>query len=262
MLAGNRRTTKGACIVRIRTIFTWLIILLCPAAVYADKAARLNKDGIDAYVNENHEESVQYFTEALVDRPESPELRFNRGTALSAAGRNDEAVRELDRAAEIFEQRDLAAAAHYNAGNTYFKAGNLEDAIEEYKRAVKLDQSSKDIRHNLELALRMLDQQQKQQQQKNEQNQENRDQQDESQNASDRESEHKGNEQQNQARPREEQKQDQQENQNRPQQESEQQPMTPEEAQRILDAMNGEEKEAFDLRKMMMKETMRQSDDW
>ena len=38
--------------------------------------------------------------------------------------------------------------------------------------------------------------------------------------------------------------------------------MTPEEAQRILDAMNDEEKEAFDLQKMRMKKTMRQGDDW
>ena len=38
--------------------------------------------------------------------------------------------------------------------------------------------------------------------------------------------------------------------------------MTPEEAQRILDALSDEEKKALSLRRMQMKTDMRQGDDW
>jgi len=211
---------------------------MCPVAAHADKAARLNDQGIESYNENDHEESVRSFTEALVERPDSPELRFNRGTALSAAGKTDEAVTELERAADTFGRSDLSAAA--------------------------LDQSSKDIRHNLELAVRMLEQQQQQQENSEEnKDEENKDQQDENQDSSDQKNEQEENKEQDQNQSQEDQEREQNEDQNQPQpQESEPQPMTPEEAQRILDAMNDEEKEAFELRKMMMKETMRQGDDW
>ena len=45
-------------------------------------------------------------------------------------------------------------------------------------------------------------------------------------------------------------------------QESERQPMTPEEAQRILDAIEDEEKKAFSLRREKMRSDMRRGDDW
>jgi Ca-activated chloride channel homolog len=237
---------------------------MCPVAAHADKAARLNDQGIESYNENDHEESVRSFTEALVERPDSPELRFNRGTALSAAGKTDEAVTELERAADTFGRSDLSAAAHFNAGNTHLAAGSIEEAIGEYIEAVKLDQSSKDIRHNLELAVRMLEQQQQQQENSEEnKDEENKDQQDENQDSSDQKNEQEENKEQDQNQSQEDQEREQNEDQNQPQpQESEPQPMTPEEAQRILDAMNDEEKEAFELRKMMMKETMRQGDDW
>jgi len=241
-----------------------VFIIICPLTAYTDKASKLNKNGIESYMENKHEESVQYFTEALVERPDSPELRFNRGTALSAAGKKDEALNELERAANTFEKKDNSAAAHFNAGNTYFASGDLNGAIEEYKKAVKLDQLSQDFRNNLEFALRKLQEQQKQQQeQENKQDKENKE--EEKQNGQNRDSEkeeEKENQSQSETSENKDKEQQNEQNQQSQQQEIEQQPMTPEEAQRILDAMNDEEKKAFELRKKMMKEAIRQGDDW
>ncbi len=252
---------------RILANFFCLLLIFLHSA-QADKASKLNEEGIEAYKNQKAEESVRYFTDALVERPESPELRFNRGTALSAAGKTEDAVNELNRAAAGFPSKDFSAAAYFNAGNTLFAAGDIEKAIEQYKQAVKLDQTSKDIRHNLELALQKREQQQQQQEQQQNQDQ---DKQDQDQNKENEEKQDQ-NEQNNEDKEQQDQNQQEQEQENQPESEEQEQqqqsheqteqPMTPEEAKRILDAMNDEEKKALELRKQIMQEAAKQGDDW
>jgi tetratricopeptide (TPR) repeat protein len=257
---------------RIYIVYIVICLFIAPHELHADKAQKLNKNGVELYKNRKHEESARAFTEALVERPDSPELKFNRGTALSAVGKKEEAVAELENAAEAFKNKKFSAAGHFNAGNTYFNAGDLNNAIQEYMRAVKLDQSSQDIRHNLELALRKLQEQQKQQQQQQQnntnqnkdnknQNQQNKQNQDENQNKNDKDkkTENKNNDQE-----KKQDKQDQQQQQQPQQnpQEKNQQQMTPEEAKRILDAINNEEKKAFSVLKSKALNTVRQGDDW
>ncbi|MFC1485544.1 tetratricopeptide repeat protein [Candidatus Latescibacterota bacterium] len=216
-----------------------------PPSAYADRAAELNNQGIQAYYEERFEESVQQFTEALVERPDQPELHFNRGTALSATGKSQEALSELEKAAGEFQDSVNAAAAHFNTGNALINSGDTEAGIDNYKEAVKLDQISRDIRKNLELALRQ-EQEQQQQQQQSEEGQDSEDQSD-----SDNPPEQQNDRPPPQSQPEEQQQEGQEE-----------QPMSIEEAQRILDAMRDEEKQALDQRRRMMQETLNPRDDW
>ena len=141
-----------------------IVVFLLAAAggASADKAASSNRKGVEAYNAKRYEESLNRFTDALIERPNAPELHFNRGTALSALGKKDDAVRELSSAASEFKAKDLSAGSYYNAGNTLFAAEDFKGALEWYKTAVKLDQKSGDIRYNLELAARKLTEQKKQ----------------------------------------------------------------------------------------------------
>jgi len=229
-----------------------LLVVTAPAAVSADKADSANKKGIEAYSEKKFDESVGHFTEAAVERPESPELKFNLGTALSEQTKADEALTQLGAAAESFRDDGKRAAARYNAGNTRFLSGDLEGSIEDFSRAVKLDQDSRDIRHNLEVAVRKIKQQQQQQQKQNDDQQQKKDD-EQKQDDEDKQSETKETDQKDQ---------EDKEQQQSDQQDSEDRPMTPEEAKRILDALNDEEKQALSLRRMKMKTEMRQGDDW
>lgn len=219
-------------------------LMLAPGVSFGDKAASLNKKGIAAYQDKRYDESVKQFTEALIERPDTPELRFNRGTALSALGQKDEAVNELDGAAAGFRLRDRAAAAHFNAGNAFFNAGDFKGAVDEYRRAVKLDQKSTDIRHNLELALRRLNEQKK----------------DESKKDSDKKDEQKKGDKNKS--PQNRNKQDKMEQDQSKQQPGDVKPMTKEEAQQLLDAMNADEKKSLSLKNKQMQVRMRPGDDW
>ena len=220
---------------------------------HADKAHVENEKGIAAFEEKKFDESASHFTEAAVERPDSPALKFNLGTALSEKNETEEALKQLGAAADGFSDPKQKAAAHFNAGNTRFLAGDLENAIVEYSRAVKLDQESEDIRYNLERAVRKLRQQQKQQQQDKNSDEEQK--KDEKQKQEDEEKKSK-------TQDTDQQQQQDQEQQQTDQQESEDQQMSPEEAERILEALSDEEKKALSLRRMQMKQDMRQSDDW
>ena len=246
------------------------VLILLTGTTHADKASKANKRGIDAFGEQNYEKSVEHFTEALVEKPDAPELKFNRGTALSQLGKTEEALSELISSAAQLDKADYAAAAHFNAGNTQLSANNIEAAIEEYKQAVKLDQASEDYRHNLELAVRKLNQQQQSQEQEQEDSEDKEKKEDEEGDQKQKDKE----EQENEEKQKEEEEQSdksqspedgEQEDQNQQpsnQQENETLPMTKEEAQRLLDAINDEEKQALSQRYMQMKTDMRQGDDW
>jgi Ca-activated chloride channel homolog len=233
------------------------IIILLPLNSFADKAYKLNKQGIEAYNQKRNEDSLKSFTDALVERPGSPELLFNMGTALSASGKKKEAADELEKAASGFNDNKLKATARFNAGNAMMGAGDFNSAVNEYKQAVKLDQSSGDIKHNLEIALKKLREQQKQQQQQqqNKDNKDNKNNKDKKDNKQDNKKDNKQNQQQQQ-------QQNKNTEQNQSPQQQDKQAMSPEEAKRILDAISDEEKKAIQLKKKMMQQEMRQGDDW
>ena len=247
-----------------------IYLLIWPVTSAADSASSANKKGIKAFNEQKYDESTKHFEEAVIERPDSPELKFNLGTALSEQNEWEKALSQLGAATQGLKTDSQKAAAHYNAGNTLFVSGNTEEAIKEYKKAVKLDQSSEDIRHNLEVAVRKL-QNQKNQQQTEKENKDGKNKEkneDEKEDSSgeenkDENKEEQDDEQQKESQSQEDdkQQQDQQQQQSK-QQDSENRPMTPEEARRILDALNDEEKKALALRRMQMKTDMRQGDDW
>src|SRR5262249_43514532 len=75
-------------------------------------------------------------------------------------------------AAEAYERAlgaaasDLAPKAAYNLGNALFKDEKYDDAVKAYMRALKAAPKDADAKHNLELALRALQEQKQKQQQK------------------------------------------------------------------------------------------------
>jgi tetratricopeptide (TPR) repeat protein len=235
---------------------------------YADKAPGFNEEGISAFEEGDYEASLEYFTDALVERPESPLLKYNRGTALAAMGKTEEALSELQDAASGFEKPEHAAAAHYNSATLLLNENKLPEAIDEFKSALKLDHDSEDIRHNLELAVRKMQQQQQQQQ---DQQQEGEQEKEESgENQQEKQDQEQQNQEQDQQQdgqsesqpPDSREEPSEQTQQASSQQPMESRPMTEEEAQRLLDALNDEEEKSQSQRFMEMRSTIRPGDDW
>jgi len=107
---------------------------------------------------EGAETSREAFEQALRLAPDTVETRFNAGTARLVTGSEaaapllEEAAREAGAA--------LAPRAWYDLGNARLGAGDAAGAVAAYVESLRRDPASLDAKHNLELALRALAEQQ------------------------------------------------------------------------------------------------------
>src|SRR5262249_18551978 len=99
------------------------------------------------------DEALAAYDKAVADLPGEPGAHFDRGTALSALQRYDEAAEEFLKATEAKDPA-LKAVAFHNLGNAFLKKDKSKEAIEAYKRALALDPKDEGAKWNLELALK------------------------------------------------------------------------------------------------------------
>lgn len=118
--------------------------------------------GLDALERADLEAAEESFATARRLAPDAPLTRFNEGTAKLLAGR-EEAAQTLADAARLATP-ELAPAAFYNLGNAHLERGRLPEAIAAYEDALRADPTMRAAKHNLELALRLMEEKQQQQQ--------------------------------------------------------------------------------------------------
>ena len=122
----------------------------------------------------NAEEALKHYDKAVAALPGEAGAHFDRGAALYALQRFDEAGQEFLRATEGKEGA-LKAQAFYNLGNAFFKKEKYKEAIEAYKRTLALDPRDEHAKWNLELALRKQEEQKKKDQDKDKQDKDKQD---------------------------------------------------------------------------------------
>ncbi len=98
------------------------------------------------------EEALGEYDKAAAEQAAEPGVHFDRGTALAALSRFDEAAQEFLRATEARDPA-LKSAAFYNLGNAFFKKDKYKEAFEAYKRSLTLDPRNARAKWNAELAL-------------------------------------------------------------------------------------------------------------
>jgi len=182
----------------------------------------LVRQGNRQYNAGKSEEAEKSYRRALDVDQKSDLAAFNLGNALYRQQKYEDAAREFEKTASGLTDKMEKARAYHNLGNSYLQQQKPKESIEAYKQALRNNPNDDDTKYNLSYALNMLkEQEQQQQNQDNKDNQDNQDQKD----------------QQNQD-------QDQQQDQKKDEkQQEQQQQISPEDAQRLLDAIAQEEKE-------------------
>ena len=145
-----------------------------PLEPYRFNARERTARALAAWEKGKPEDAVAPLDSALRLKPGDPLAEFNAGTAHLGARQSD-AGTLLEQAAK-HAPADLAADALYNLGNARLEAQDARGAIDAYKSALRAQPDQPNAKRNLELALRLLEEQQKQQQQQKDQ-QQNKDQQ-------------------------------------------------------------------------------------
>jgi tetratricopeptide (TPR) repeat protein len=113
-------------------------------------------EGLAAMEAGNYEEALRAFEEARRELPQSAALDYDRAQALARLGRLEEAKALYSRLAQGAPEPRLKQKAWYDLGNVHAQLSERQEAIAAYRRALMLDPTDADARHNLELVLRNL----------------------------------------------------------------------------------------------------------
>lgn len=216
---------------------TGLLLLLLSSSLYADEYRNKANDGFDYYKNGEYDKAVEYYRQAGILNPDKALPKVGKGAALYRSNDLEGAAKEFESAAGMGNNR-LVADMRYNIGNTKYKAEDYKGAIESYVEALKLNSDDIDYKHNLEMALSRLQQQEQKQDQEGDQDQQGQD-----------EDQQKSEQQQDQDQ-QDEQKRDQNDQLNEDQQKDQEQnqtadgkKMSEEEAENLLARFEEDEKE-------------------
>jgi Ca-activated chloride channel homolog len=232
---------------------TGLYILLCLTAVFASASLHAQggrkhiREGNRQYNQENFSQSELEYRKALEQNRESKEGKFNLGTAMYRQEKFDEAAKIFSEVPSELKDPASKAAFYHNLGNSFLQGQQIQESIEAYKEALRHNPADAETKYNLAYAQKLLNEQQEQQQNQDQnQDKDNQDQQKDDQKQEDQED--KENQQDKQDQNGNEDKQDEQQQQQRPDR------ISREDAERLLQAVENEEKNVQDkLKKEQVK---------
>jgi Ca-activated chloride channel family protein len=166
------RTAPG--LVRAAAWVLAALVACGPQAVAAADAAREVQGGNRALARGDAKGATEHYLKALAAEPERPEIQYNLGNALYEGQQFTDAEAAYGAAAGKSDSV-LTPALRYNLGNTLFRQEKYAEAAAAYKQTLRSNPGDEEARWNLELALKKAKQQQ-QQQQKQKQDQKSKDQ--------------------------------------------------------------------------------------
>jgi len=233
-----------------RALVLVMLVALYPLLVgFGDSPEGRNRRGNRLYREGRFDDALTEYRGAQVLAPELSVLAFNAGNALFRKGALPDAIREYGNAA-LSDDNLVSSSALYNAGNAFLQAGQIDTAVEAFKGALKLNPDDQDAKHNLEVALELLEQQEQEQQEQQDQDEQGEEDEDQDQENQDQDQDEQGEENQEQQDQQDQDEQDQesqdqqdQENQDEQGEDQQEQAMSQEEAERLLDAIEAAEEE-------------------
>lgn len=227
---------KRSAFIRIAKI-AFILTIWSVSLVNAQEERKIIRQGNKAYEAKKYTEAEELYRKALEKKPQSVEANYNVGNTLYKQNKYLDAASKYNSLTSSTDNNQEKAYIYHNMGNSYFKAQKYDESIKAYKESLKLNPSDKETKFNLAYAQRMLMQQQQQQQQKQNNKDQNKDQDKKDQDK--KENQDQQNKDQNDKKD-DQKKQDQQQNKN----------ISQEDANRILEAMQNEEKELHKKLKM------------
>ena len=116
--------------------------------------------GKEFYRNDQDDEAVQAFQEAVKLDPDLAEGHFRLGLGYESLGKREEAEAEYKKAIAAYkkylEDNRNDPEAHYDLAQTYAGLGQYSEAIREYREATRLKEDDPDIYYDLGVALTKL----------------------------------------------------------------------------------------------------------
>ena len=215
-----------------------LIILFSGLRLFAQQERSYVKKGNDLYQQKKYKEAEEAYRQAVAKKEQNVPGNFNLGDALYKQKQLDKAGEQFNKIAESSNNKQVAAGAYHNLGNTLLEGKKLEESIEAYKKALLNNPKDDETRYNLAYAQQMLKKQQQQNKNNKDKNKDQNKQDQNKQNQDKKDQDKKNNDQK-----KDQNKPDQQKDK---QQQQDQNNISKEDAQRMLDALNNDERQTQD----------------
>jgi Ca-activated chloride channel homolog len=201
----------------MRRLLAIVILITVMLGLKAQPAQKFIREGNSLYQDGKFKEAEIDYRKALNKSPTSLKAEYNLGNSQYKQQNFNEATNSYLKLAADPKNAKQSQVFH-NLGNSYLESQKYNESIEAYKHALRINPKDEDTRYNLAYALAKMQQQKnKNNQDKNKQNQQNK---------------------QQQQQQKQQQQQEQQQKQN--------QKMSKQEADRMLNALNNNEKRTLD----------------
>lgn len=209
-------------------LLAFIMTLVPFVNISAQKEARNVKEGNKQYVAQKFTEAQKFYEQGVADNSDSYSANFNLGNSLFRQKKYKEALEQYQKAATLTKEKKEIASAFHNVGNALMEEKNYEKSVEAYKNSLKANPKDDDTRYNLAVAQYLMKKQQEQQKQQQQQ-----------------------------------QKQEQQQEQQKQEQKQQQQPkMQQEQIEQILKALEQDERDVQERRKIQMGQRSKTDKEW
>jgi tetratricopeptide (TPR) repeat protein len=222
----------------------------------ADVSAQIDKRDVRRgnrdFKKENFKEAELDYFRALVKDSLSFAANYNMANALYRQENYDQALKHLEKIAEMAVDSPAAADYYYNLGNVAMAKEDYQKAVDAYKQSLLRNPADLDAKENYIYAKEKLKQQQEQQQnQQNDQDQNQNNQNDQNQDQDQNNDDQNKNNDQNQYQNQDEQDQNNDQNKNgqdkdqqdKQNQQGQEPKISPQAAKQMLQAIQAKEKE-------------------
>lgn len=219
--------------------FIQAVIFITAMSVNAQSSSKLIHEGNKLYEQKKYSDAEIDYRKSLELKDNSFISNYNLGNAYYQQGKYDEAKQQFETAAS---QKSLTSEqvskTYHNLGNTLLQNKKYEESVNAYKQALKANPADNDTRYNLAYAQAMLQQQQQQQKKDGKDNKDNKDNKDKGDKNKQEQNKQKDDknkqDQKNQEQKEEQGKEDQQQ--------VRKDKISKEDAEKILQALNNDEK--------------------
>jgi tetratricopeptide (TPR) repeat protein len=220
-------------------------MLVLPLIAWGQEERKYIREGYRAYQDNNYSEAEVSFRKAEEEKSDSYIARYNTSAALYQQNKLEESGKRFTQLLQETSDPSEQAKLLHNIGNVMVEGEQYQEAVEAYKRSLKLNPKDDDTRYNLAYALEKLREQQQQQQQQQNQEQQQQDQEKSDQQQDEQDQQQQDQEQQQNQQEQQQQQADQQQQEENDEQQQQPQPqqLSQEEAERLLNAILQKEKD-------------------
>jgi len=144
----------------LSALVVFIFFLLNPLSAQQNKKAII--EGNKNYENKKYNDAEKEYKKALQQNKNDYISTFNLGNTYYQQGKYEEAANQFQSLTHQPVTKDSMARVYHNLGNSLLKQKKFEESISAYKNGLKNNPDDEQTRYNLSYAQKMLRQQQQQ----------------------------------------------------------------------------------------------------